>query len=105
MPAGWQIADGSADDARVCGAHPWQSCFLVLANGDRYGTAACDPSSARGNRPFECFSRTNDKNYKNSTALKLKSGERSGIDFLVKDGQWVRTRNTYDDVLLRKKCS
>ena len=37
--AGWQIAGGDADDVRVCGAHPWQSHFLVFANGDYYGTA------------------------------------------------------------------
>ena len=49
VPAGWQIADGSADDARVCGAHPWQSYCLVFANGDAYGTAACGGPSYRGN--------------------------------------------------------
>jgi hypothetical protein len=36
---GWKIADGNADDIRVCGAHPWQSTALVFANGTRYGTA------------------------------------------------------------------
>ena len=51
VPAGWQIADGSADDARVCGAHPWQSSFLVFANGDAYGTALHDPCW-RGNAQF-----------------------------------------------------
>ncbi len=41
VPAGWQIADGNADDARVCGAHPWQSRFLVFAyHGVSYYTAA-----------------------------------------------------------------
>ena len=39
--AGWQIAGGDADDVRVCGAHPWQSNYLVFANGDAYGTAMC----------------------------------------------------------------
>ena len=38
VPAGWQIAEGNADDIRVCAAHPWQSGYLVFANGDRYGT-------------------------------------------------------------------
>ncbi len=47
VPAGWQIADGSADDVRVCAAHPWQSRCLVFANGDAYGTA-CNPF-LRGN--------------------------------------------------------
>ena len=51
VPAGWQIADGSADDARVCGAHPWQSQGLVFANGDGYYTGANVPSN-RGNAQF-----------------------------------------------------
>ena len=46
--AGWQIARGDADDVRVCAAHPWQSRYLVFANGDYYGTAMCDPSSLIG---------------------------------------------------------
>ncbi len=54
VPAGWQIADGSADDVRVCAAHPWQSGSLVFANGDAYGTAACNPSSYIGDRSFCC---------------------------------------------------
>ena len=48
VPAGWQIAEGNADDIRVCAAHPWQSNFLVFANGDPYGTAACRYSSLIG---------------------------------------------------------
>ena len=52
VPAGWQIADGSADDARVCGAHPWQSAYLVFANGDAYGTAACPVPFYIGNAQF-----------------------------------------------------
>ena len=52
VPAGWQIADGSADDARVCGAHPWQSRCLVFANGDAYGTAAHPNPPNRGNAQF-----------------------------------------------------
>jgi hypothetical protein len=44
LPAGWQIAEGNADDIRVCNAHPWHSHALVFANGDRYGTSGCcDP--------------------------------------------------------------
>jgi hypothetical protein len=42
--AGWQIAGGDADDVRVCGAHPWQSHYLVFANGYIYGTAMCNAS-------------------------------------------------------------
>ena len=52
VPAGWQIADGSADDVRVCGAHPWQSNCLVFANGDFYGTAVCGNPSYIGNAQF-----------------------------------------------------
>ena len=37
--AGWQIAGGDADDVRVCAAHPWQTEWLLFANGDNYGTA------------------------------------------------------------------
>jgi hypothetical protein len=39
VPAGWHIADGSAEDIRVCGAHLWQSYYLVFSNGAAYGTA------------------------------------------------------------------
>ena len=46
--AGWQIADGDADDVRVCATHPWQSYYLVFANGDRYGTAMIFTLSERG---------------------------------------------------------
>ncbi len=52
VPEGWQIADGSADDVRVCGAHPWQSDSLVFANGDACGTAACGYPSNSGNAQF-----------------------------------------------------
>jgi hypothetical protein len=48
LPAGWQIAGGDADDIRVCGAHPWQSWWLVFANGDSYGTAMCNMPSFIG---------------------------------------------------------
>ena len=46
--AGWQIAGGDADDARVCGAHPWQSYYLVFADGYCYGTAMCYNPSYTG---------------------------------------------------------
>ena len=52
VPEGWQIADGSADDARVCGAHPWQSNWLVFANGDVYGAACLKNPTLRGNAQF-----------------------------------------------------
>jgi hypothetical protein len=52
VPAGWKIADGDADDIRVCGSHAWQSHFLVFANGDQYGTSICSVPSYVGT----CFS-------------------------------------------------
>jgi ribosomal protein L13E len=51
VPDGWQIADGTTHDVRVCGAHPWQSHFLVFANGDEYGTAMCSIPSYIGACP------------------------------------------------------
>jgi hypothetical protein len=33
VPEGWQIAPGDADDARVIGAHPWQTRMMSCANG------------------------------------------------------------------------
>jgi hypothetical protein len=82
VPEGWQIADGSADDARVCGAHPWQSICLVFANGDRCGTAAHPDPSYRGNAQFQ----------------KWISGG------LVQDAQGVRAISDGYDVLLRKRA-
>ena len=82
MPAGWQIADGTADDMRVCGAHPWQSKYLVFANGDLYGTAACSPFSYIGDRSFCCSVEKFTKIYKNlqnpdsaKTEIREKRGE------------------------------
>jgi hypothetical protein len=54
VPAGWQIADGSADDVRVTGAHPWQSDSLVFADGVCCGTAACFYPDLKGDRSFCC---------------------------------------------------
>jgi hypothetical protein len=50
VPEGWKIAAGDADDIRVCAAHPWQSRWLVFANGDVYGSAMCNNSSYIGTR-------------------------------------------------------
>jgi hypothetical protein len=44
VPAGWRIADGDSNDARVCGAHPWQSDYLVFADGGAYFTAKASSS-------------------------------------------------------------
>jgi hypothetical protein len=48
VPSGWEIAPGDADDIRVCGAHPWQSGYLIFSNGDVYGTALCPTPSDIG---------------------------------------------------------
>ena len=48
--AGWRIADGNADDIRVCGAHAWQSSHLIFANGHAYGTTACSQKPGIGDR-------------------------------------------------------
>ena len=51
VPAGWNIAPGDADDVRVCGAHPWQSNWLVFADTHICGTAMCDSPSLIGTQP------------------------------------------------------
>jgi hypothetical protein len=38
VPAGWQIAEGDADDIRVCGEHPWQSSCLSFRDTKIYRT-------------------------------------------------------------------
>ena len=71
VPAGWQIADGSAGDARVCGAHPWQSNGLVFANGDVYGTAACMTPFDIGNAQF-ALQQTNLQKNRNSESIEIR---------------------------------
>ena len=73
VPAGWQIADGTADDIRVCGAHPWQSSSLVFANGDIYGTAACGNPFYIGDRSFCCSVEKFTKIYKISISAKTEN--------------------------------
>jgi hypothetical protein len=87
VPAGWQIADGTADDIRVCGAHPWQSQCLVFANGAAYGTAACSLSSFIGDRSFCCSVGKFTKIYKISiSSLKPKIREKIGRRLPCKGG-------------------
>ena len=110
VPGGWQIADGSADDVRVCGAHPWQSYCLLFANGDGCGTAACHPSFI-GNAQLR-FSRKIYKKIRNPdpTKLKLNSGEKfnDGSPWLEQDEQnfelGARATLNICDVLLRKRA-
>ena len=51
VPAGWDIAPGDADDLRVCGAHPWQSQWLLCADAYPCGTAMCNESNYIGMQP------------------------------------------------------
>jgi hypothetical protein len=54
IPLEWKMATGTADDIRVCGAHPWQSRWLIFDNGDVYGTAACGHPDAIGECACRC---------------------------------------------------
>jgi hypothetical protein len=58
VPAGWQIANGNADDVRVCGANFWQINYLVMANGDMYGTAPRNTSNLTYVGAYTCLHAT-----------------------------------------------
>ena len=103
VPAGWEIAYGTADDIRVCGAHPWQSDGLVFATGDGYGTAACAHSSFFiGNAQFLLLISINI--YKIPTLLKLKLGRLGDTDCLVKKAKGVGTKYKHHDILLCRRA-
>jgi hypothetical protein len=90
VPAGWQIAAGDADDIRVCGAHPWQSRWLVFANGDVYGSHICNNSSLIGT--------TRSPSKKISSRLKI--GQKRASGCLIQDAQGARAKGDACDVLL-----
>ena len=99
--AGWQIAGGDADDVRVCGAHPWQSWWLVFANGDSYGTAMCNMSSFVGACAliFE---------YSNNVCVTPGTlGQKFGLirNGLKKDAELFRAKFDHSDVLLRRQLA
>ena len=98
VPVGWQIADGNDDDARVSGAHDWQSSYLIFANGDAYGTNGM--SGHKG--AAQCGS--GDKLKKSNFASRLKIGKKypGGGPYLQQDAQGVRTTGISYDVLLRR---
>ena len=100
--AGWQIAGGDADDVRVCGAHPWQSYFLVFANGDPYGTAMCGYSSARG--ACARSGRGGDRKKYEIFASRPTTGKKHSSGHLKQDAQGARSDGNYDDVLLRRRA-
>ena len=51
LPDGWKLAEGDADDVRVCGSHAWSSHYLLFRNRAAYGTL-CSPLPSRIG---ECF--------------------------------------------------
>jgi len=99
VPAGWQIVDGDADDIRVCGAHPWQSWWLVFANGDSYGTAMCNMSSCIGACALE--------HIRKMFASHLALGQKFGLirNGLKKDAELLRAKFDHCDVLLRRQLA
>jgi hypothetical protein len=97
VAAGWQIAVGDADDIRVCGAHPWQSWYLVFANGDYCGTAMCSLPSAIGKNSF-----TEQEKIKFFSRLKI--GKKWGEGYLIQDAQGVRSKYLYVEVLRRRRA-
>jgi hypothetical protein len=101
VPAGWNIAPGDADDMRVCGAHPWQSNWLVFADTHAYGTAMCHISSFIGTQP----QLQNLRNFFRSKFSHAETGKKSAFSgFLKQDAQGVRARDNADDVLLRRRA-
>jgi hypothetical protein len=95
VPAGWLIAQGNSDDIRACGAHGWQSHYLVFANGDICGTAMCPRSSCRGARS---------RRAKNISLLIFQIGEKMKSNYLILDAQGARASNNVADVLLRRRA-
>ena len=53
LPDGWRLAEGDADDVRVCGSHAWSSHYLVCRNRAAYGTL-CNPLPSRIGECFPC---------------------------------------------------
>jgi hypothetical protein len=94
-PFGWPIAPGDADDARVCGAHPWQSNVLVFSNGDAYGTAMQSSSSHAG-------ATLNPS--KNLIFSRLKIGKKMRSGYLIQDEQGARAEYDDSEVLLRRRA-
>jgi hypothetical protein len=100
VPAGWEIAVDDADSIRVCGAHPWQSLYLVFANGDDYGTAMC------GNPPY--IGKNSLLQYRKKLNFsRLKIGKKwGGSGALIQDAQGVRSKPGFNtvEVLLRRRA-
>jgi hypothetical protein len=101
VPAGWHIADGNADDVRVCGAHAWQSDGLAFANGDNYGTAAENPFGLQAGAARDAAARRAET--KLNFASRLQIGKKCSTVALQQDAQGVSS-SFGRDVLLRKRA-
>jgi hypothetical protein len=102
VPAGWDIAPGDADDIRVCGAHRWQSSYLVFADTTACGTAMCPSPSYIGTQsPNAEFT----KNFGSNYASRPKLGKKySSSGYLVQDTQGATAKCDAYDVLLRRRA-
>jgi hypothetical protein len=98
--AGWQIADGDADDVRVCGAHPWQSNYLVFADGQACGTSMCSNPSWIG--ACARSGRGGDSKKNEIFASRPTTGKKYSSGHLKQNAQGARSDGNYDDVLLRR---
>jgi hypothetical protein len=97
VPAGWQIAAGSADDVRVCGAHGWQTVVLVFADGSACYTAV----SAGGRGGRDAAAEPSCRNF--NCASRLKIGQIISGPYLKQDAQGARVEDMVADALLRRR--
>lgn len=103
VPTGWQVADGNADDIRVCATHPWQSSYLVFANGDAYGTSNLVFRHARGDYETP-FQRCGDLQDIFLWLLTSETGAIGKRGQLIEDADGVRANESDCDVLLRMRA-
>jgi hypothetical protein len=101
VPPGWQIADGSADDVRVCTAHPWQTSNLIFADGLDCGTAKHPYSHCRGTHPQPSYNFLTFASHlkivkQGSASNNLFKQDAQGAIVLQNDHGW--------DVLLRRRA-
>jgi hypothetical protein len=105
VPAGWHIADGNADDVRVCGAHAWQSDGPTFANGDVYKTAAY--GAVPGENPEQAGAARDAAARRAETKLnfasRLEIGKKLGNFPLQQDAQGVSSK-CGRDVLMRRRA-
>jgi hypothetical protein len=113
LAAGWEVAPCDADGMRVCGAHAWQSTFLVFADGCAYGTAICKPSRIGKCDACGCCrfggGDAKTKLKSGNFASRVKTGKDGfhhfgGLGCLKRDGARVSSTASQLDVLLRKRA-